>query len=315
MTRSKNIVKYLRPNTLNVTLSYGDKSSSKVLGFSKVIITPDVSLVNVMLVETIGYNLLSVRQLSTMGFATYFDVDFVVVMWSKTLKVAFIGHVENVLYVVDFSEEPTMSAICLIAKADVGWIWHRHLAHVNMRSLQSLYTGGHILGLKDVSFAKDRVCRPCFEGKMHETSHPSKTIISSKRCLELLHMDLFGPPSHASLGGKKYCLAIVDDYSRYTWVYFFTYKNETQQTVKDFATEAEHQHNATILTIRSDNGIEFKNYSLNEFLSDAGIKHQYSATYTPQQNGVAERKNQTHGCGKNHVGGVQVSVQLLGRTY
>jgi transposase InsO family protein len=106
-------------------------------------------------------------------------------------------------------------------------------------------------------------------------------------------MDLFGPPSYASLGGKKYCLVIVDDHLRYTWVYFFTYKSETQQTVKDFTTEVERQFNTTILIIRSDNDIDFKNYSLNEFLSDAGIKHQYSATYTLQQNGVAERKNWT----------------------
>jgi hypothetical protein len=203
-------------------------------------------------------------------------------MWRKTLKVAFIGHVQNGLYVVDFSEKPTMVAVCLIAEADVGWIWHRHLAHFNMRSLQSLHNGGHILGLKDISFANDHDCRTCIEGKMHETSHPSKTIISSKRCLELLHMDLFGFPSHVSLGGKKYCLVIVDEYLRYIWVYFFTYKSETQQTVKNFATEVEHQHDATILTIRSDNGTEFKNYSLNEFLSDAGIKHQYLAAYTKQ---------------------------------
>jgi transposase InsO family protein len=162
-----------------------------------------------------------------------------------------------------------------------------------MRALQNLYTGGHILRLKDISFAKDHVCRACIEGKMHETSHPSKTIISSKRCLELLHMDLFGPPTYTSLGDKKYCLVIIDDYSRYTWIYFFEFKSETQQTVKDFATKVEHQFNTTILTIRSDNGNEFKNYSLNEFFSDAGIKHQYSAAYTPQQNGVAERKNRT----------------------
>jgi hypothetical protein len=79
-------------------VSYGDKSSSKLLGFGKVVITPDVSLVNVMLVKTIGYNLLSVCQLATMGYATYLDVDFVVVMWSKNLKVAFVGYVENGLY-------------------------------------------------------------------------------------------------------------------------------------------------------------------------------------------------------------------------
>ena len=150
------------------------------------------------------------------------------------------------------------------------------------------------MGLKDnVSFAKDCVCRSCIEGKMHDSAHPSKTIISSKRILELLHVDLFGPPSHASLGGKKYCLVIVDDYSRYTWVYFFKHKSETQENFIDFAKEVQRQYKLPILAIRSDNGSEFKNYTLNDFLSDEGIRHQYSAAYTPQQNGVAERKNRT----------------------
>ena len=184
--------------------------------------------------------------------------------------------------------------MCLFAKADLGWLWHRRLAHVNMRTLQSLHKGGHIVGLKEnVCFAKDRVCRSCVEGKMHDIYHPSKTIISSKRVLELLHVDLFGPIPEASLGGKKYCLVIVDDYSRYTWVFFFKTKMETQQTIIDFSNEAQCQHNVPILVIRSDNGSEFKNYTLNEFLSEEGIRHQYSAAYTPQQNGVAERKNRT----------------------
>ena len=86
---------------------------------------------------------------------------------------------------------------------------------------------------------------------------------------------------------------IVDDYSRYTWVYFFKLKSETQQTVIDFTNQVQRQHDKTILAIRSDNGTEFKNYTLSEFLSDEGIKHQYSAAYTPQQNGAAERNNQT----------------------
>jgi hypothetical protein len=176
----------------------------------------------------------------------------------------------------------------------VGWLWHRRLAHVNMRTLQSLQKGAHILGLKDnVSFAKDRVCRACVEGKMHDSPHKRKTIVSSKRILELLHVDLFGPPSHASLGGKKYCLVIIDDYSRYTWVYFFKLKSETQENFIDFINMVQRQYNVPVLIIRSDNGIEFKNYTLNGFLSDEGIKHQYSAAYTPQQNGVAERKSQT----------------------
>jgi transposase InsO family protein len=169
-----------------------------------------------------------------------------------------------------------------MAKVDVGWLWHRRLGHVNMRTLQSLHEGNHILGLTDLTFAKDHVCRVCIEGKMHELPHPSKTIISSKRVLEILHMDIFGPPSHESLGGKKYCLVIVDDYSRYTWVYFFKNKHETQQAVKVFANEVQHQYGEDILTIQSDNGTEFKNYSLNDFLSDEGIRHQYSSPYSSQ---------------------------------
>jgi hypothetical protein len=225
-----------------------------------------------MLVETLGYNLLSVHALGKMGFAVFIDNEIVVLLWSKSLKAAFIGHIENNLYVVDFLGKTTTIAMRLFGKADVGWLWHRQLAHVNMRTLQSLHKGGHILGLKeDVSFAKDHVCRACILGKMHDSSHSSKTIISSKRTLELLHVDLFGPPSHASLGGNKYCLVIVDDYSRYTWVYFFAYKSENQQTVIKFAKEVERQYGQNILAIRSDNGTEFKNYTLNVFLVMRGF--------------------------------------------
>jgi hypothetical protein len=106
-------------------------------------------------------------------------------------------------------------------------------------------------------------------------------------------MDLFGPSTLASLGANKYCLVIVDDYSRYTWVYFFMHKYETQQIIKDFTNEVQHQYGQDILMIQSDNGTEFKNYTLNDFLSDEGIQHQYSSPYIPQQNSVAERKNRT----------------------
>ncbi|KAK1681137.1 hypothetical protein QYE76_041985 [Lolium multiflorum] len=294
MTGGKNLVKELRPNINNITVSFGDNSTSEVLGFGKVVVAHNITLVDVMLVKTLGYNLLSVSALGKMGFAVFIDKDIVVLLWSKTLKVAFVGYREHNLYVVDFSGTTTSSAMCLFGKADVGWLWHRRLAHVNMRTLQSLHKGNHIVGLMEsVSFAKDRVCRACVEGKMHDSPHPSKTIISSKRILELLHVDLFGPVTHASLGAKKHCLVIVDDYSRYTWVYFLKTKDETQQIFIDFATEVQRQHNLLIMAIRSDNGSEFKNYTLNDFLSDEGIRHQYSAAYTPQQNGVAERKNRT----------------------
>ncbi len=145
---------------------------SQVLRLGKVVVAHDISLVDVMLVETLGYNLLSVRALGKMGFAVFIDDDLVVLLWSKSLKVAFVGYVKNDLYVVDFSGKTTSGPMCPFRKADVGWLWHRRLAHVNMRTLQSLHKEGHIVGLKDnVSFAKDRVCRACVEVKMHDSPH------------------------------------------------------------------------------------------------------------------------------------------------
>src|SRR4051812_5077449 len=168
MTGGKNLVKDLKPNYGNTTVSFGNDAVSQVLGFGKVVVAHDVTLIDVMLVKTLGYNLLSVRALGKMGIAVFIDNDIVILLWSKSLKVAFVGYVENDLYVVDFSGKTTSNAICLFGKADEGWLWHRRLGHVNMRTLQSLHKGNHIVGLKEfVSFAKDHVCRACVEGKMH----------------------------------------------------------------------------------------------------------------------------------------------------
>lgn len=130
MTGSKDIVVDLVPS--HSTVSYGDNTRSKVLGLGKVVVAPDISLVNVLLVETLGYNLLSVRQIARMGLSTFFDEHMVVFLWSKNLHVVFVGYVESGLYVVDFSEKTTSSALCLFAKGYMGWLWHHRLAHVNM---------------------------------------------------------------------------------------------------------------------------------------------------------------------------------------
>jgi hypothetical protein len=102
----------------------------------------------------------------------------------------------------------------------MGWLWHRRLAHVGMKNLHKLLKGDHILGLTNVHFEKDRICSACQAGKQVGVHHPHKNIMTNDRPLELLHMDLFGPIAYISIGGSKYCLVIVDDYSRFTWVFF-----------------------------------------------------------------------------------------------
>jgi hypothetical protein len=85
-------------------------------------------------------------------------------------------------------------------------------------------------------------------------------------------------------------LVIVDDYSRFTWVFFLQEKSQTQDTLKGFLRQAQNEFGLRIKKIRSDNGTEFKNSQIEGFLEDEGIKHEFSSPYTPQQNGVVERK-------------------------
>jgi transposase InsO family protein len=130
------------------------------------------------------------------------------------------------------------------------------------------------------------------ESKLAPTIH-TKNIMTTDRPLKLLHMDLFGPIAYISIGGSKYCLVIVDDYSRFTWVFFLQDKSQTQETLKGFLRRAQNEFGLRIKKIRSDNWIEFKNSQIEGFLEEEGIKHEFSSPYTPQQNGVVERKNRT----------------------
>jgi hypothetical protein len=106
-------------------------------------------------------------------------------------------------------------------------------------------------------------------------------------------MDLFGPITYISIGGNKYGLVIVDDFSRFTWVFFLQDKSEAKGVVKKFIKRVQIEFEVKVKNIRSDNSSEFRNTKVEEFLDEEGIKHELSAPYTPQQNGIIERKNRT----------------------
>jgi hypothetical protein len=199
-------------------ITFGDGNQGLVKGLGKIAISPDHSISNVFLVDSLDYNLLSVSQLCKMGYNCLFtDIGVTVFRRSDDL-VAFKGVLEGQLYLVDFDRAELNT--CLIAKTNMGWLWHRRLAHVGMKNLHKLLKGEHILGLTNVHFEKDRICSACQAGKQVGVHHPHKNIMTTDRPLELLHMDLFGPIAYISIGGSKYYLVIVDDYSRFTWVFF-----------------------------------------------------------------------------------------------
>jgi transposase InsO family protein len=106
-------------------------------------------------------------------------------------------------------------------------------------------------------------------------------------------MDLFGPTTYKSLGGNLYCFVIVNDYSCYTWTFFLEDKVKTFEIFKKFATRAQKEFGSSMVKIRSDNGSEFRNTKVEEYCDGEGINHEFSSTYTPQQNGVVEMKNKT----------------------
>ncbi|GJY50801.1 putative ribonuclease H-like domain-containing protein [Tanacetum coccineum] len=190
---------------------------------------------------------------------------------------------------------PTGGLACLIAKATVDESnkWHRRLGHVNFKNLNKLVKGNLVRGLPSKIFQNDHTCVACQKGKQHKASCKAKLVSSISQPLQLLHMDLFGPTSVRSINHKTYCLVITDDFSRFSWVFFLRTKDETSGILKDFIRQIENQLNQKVKTIRCDNGTEFKNRDIIEFCGSKGIKREYSNARTPQQNGVAERKNRT----------------------
>ena len=140
------------------------------------------------------------------------------------------------MYIVDFSSGPQPTT-CLLAKASECWLWHRRLGHAGMRNLHTLAKKKHVIGIKGVKFLKDHLCGACEDGKITRAKHPSKTIMTTSRPFELLHMDLFIPTHYATFSSSAslYGFVIVDDYSRYTWVHIITYKNEVQEVFKRFS--------------------------------------------------------------------------------
>nr|GEZ93235.1 retrovirus-related Pol polyprotein from transposon TNT 1-94 [Tanacetum cinerariifolium] len=130
--------------------------------------------------------------------------------------------------------------------------------------------------------------------KQAHTSHKAKNIVSTTRCLELLHIYLFGQSAVRSYGGNHYTLVIVDDYSRYTWTRFLKDKTEAFDQLEIFGKKIQNQLGCTIVSIRTDHGREFGNEAqFGEFCNANGITHNFSAPRTPQSNGVVERKNRT----------------------
>jgi transposase InsO family protein len=144
-----------------------------------------------------------------------------------------------------------------------------------------------------LKFESDLICALCHHGKMIIASHSLVNTVMTKHHVQLLHMDTVGPSQVRSMGDKWYILVIVDDYSRYSWVFFLESKDEVFEHFQSLALRLNNEHPNYLKVIHSDNGTEFRNITFNQFCLEHSVDQQFSTLRVPQQNGVVERKNRT----------------------
>lgn len=137
------------------------------------------------------------------------------------------------------------------------------------------------------------VCTGCLMAKQSRKSFPNQTSFRASQPLELIHADLCGPISPVTKGGNRYFMLLVDDYSRVMWAYMLATKDEALENFKKFRALVETSTEHKVKMLRTDRGGEFCSNRFAAYCEDTGVARQYTAPYTPQQNGVVERRNRT----------------------
>ncbi|GKE80666.1 retrovirus-related pol polyprotein from transposon TNT 1-94 [Tanacetum coccineum] len=175
------------------------------------------------------------------------------------------------------------SPICLLSKASKtkSWLWHRRLSHLNFGAINHLASHGLVRGLRKLKFEKDHLCSACAIGKSKKKPHKPKSKDTNKEKHYLLHMDLCGLMRVASVNGKKYIIAIVNDYSRFTWVKCLRSKDEALDFINKFLKMIQVRLKVPVRRIRTDNGTEFVNQTLREYYEKFGISHETYVARSP----------------------------------
>ncbi|KAK1388396.1 hypothetical protein POM88_016574 [Heracleum sosnowskyi] len=276
------------------TVSYGDGNIGQTLGYGNIIIG-NVIIEKVALVKGLKHNLLSISQITDRGYHVNFYSTHCEVVSKATEKIALTGYRHGNIYEANIQSNTDDSPTCLISKASVdeSWNWHKKLSHLNFSNINELVKKDLVRGLPKVLYTPDGLCDACQKAKQRRTSFQSKSESSIEEPYHMIHLDLFGPVNIMSISKKRYTLVIVDEYSRFTWVYFLHRKDETPEVLLDHVRMIETTTKYKVKILRSDNGTEFKNSKMEEFCKYKGIIQQFSAPGTPQQNGVVERKNRT----------------------
>nr|GEX64624.1 hypothetical protein [Tanacetum cinerariifolium] len=275
------------------SVKFGNDQTAPILGYGD-LVQGAFTIKRVYYVKGLNHNLFSIGQ--------FYDADLEVAFRKSTCYIRDLkgndlltGSRRTNLYFITLQDTSSSNPICLMAKATTSqaWLWHRRLSHLNFDTINLLSKNDIVIGLPKLKFVKDHLCSSCELGKAKRKSIQTKTTPSSKRRLQLLHMDLCGPVRVESINGKKYVLVIVDDYSRYTWTHFLRSKDETPKVLIYFLRLVQRGLHAQVRIVQTNKGTEFLNKTFHAYFASEGINHQTFVARTPKQNDVVKRRNRT----------------------
>jgi transposase InsO family protein len=280
--------------SVNGKVRFGDGSAVEICGRGSVLmqcLTGEHRVLSeVYFIPRLKNNIISLGQLEENG-CKYAGEDGVMTLWDRQRNVlARVPRTRNRMYILKI--QPT-EPVCLLAHAsENAWLWHMRFGHINFRSLRTLAAENMVEGMPHLKQI-DQICDGCMIAKQRRLPFPAQAAYRAQRQLELWHGDLCGPISPPTPGGKRYFLLLVDDFSRYMWIALLQSKDEAFDAIKRLQKAAEIEKSLKLKALRTDRGGEFNSDEFAEYCERLGIKHFRTAPYTPQQNGVVERRNQT----------------------
>jgi hypothetical protein len=272
------------------SVSFGNDDSSKIIGKGTIRIgNKNEKAENVLLVEDMKHNLISVIQMCDQGNKFTFDSQKCEIRKEGSRKlVTTTARTSINVYVLSEIENEK----CSLGKEDESWLWHKRMGHIHFDNLVKVSKREEIIEMPWITKPTNTLCKHCHQGKQTKTKFKSKEY-STTRPLEIVHTDLVGPTKTKGLKGKKYFMLLVYDYTRMTAVCFLKNKSESFENFKIYKEMVENEMDSKIKCLRSDNGGDFTSKEFIDYCSNHGMKRKLSVARTPQQNEVVERKNRT----------------------
>ncbi|GKB39195.1 retrotransposon protein, putative, ty1-copia subclass [Tanacetum coccineum] len=286
----------LKPGALSLYVGNGQREAVEAIGNFDLSLPSGLVIVlnNCHYAPSITRGVISVSRLYEDGFINRFVNNTIQV--SRNNMVYFSAIPRDGIFEIDLSNSyANESSIYTVsnkrAKLDLdsALLWHCRLGHISKKRIEKLQHDGLLNSTDLRAFEK---CVPCMSGKMARKPYTHQ-VERAKDLLGLIHTDVCGPFKITSRQGASYFVTFTDDFSRYGYVYLLKHKHEVFETFKVFQKEVENQLGKTIKSLRSDRGGEYMSQEFLDHLKDHGIIAHRTPPYTPQHNGVSERRNRT----------------------